>query len=102
MTTLLESSPWARELRFRDHVAGEVFFGPRAPALLAEDPTTPDPRVLVTTGTRLALLAHDAYGRADLWWVLADVNDLVDPFNLPVGEELRIPALDRVLVEILA
>lgn len=102
MTTLLETSPWAREPRYRDHVANEVFFGPRAPALLAEDPTAPDPRAVVTTGTRLAVLAHDAWDRADLWWVIADVNDVLDPFNLPVGAELRVPALDRVLVEVLA
>lgn len=99
---LKETSPFARELRFVDHTRAEVFFGPRAPASLPEDMAAPDPRVLVTTATRLGLIAQDAYGDPSLWWVLADVNDVVDPFNLPVGEELRVPPLDRVLLEVLA
>lgn len=99
---LRETSPYARELRFVDHTEGVTFFGPRAPAEIPEDPTAPDPRVLVTAATRLGLVAQDAYDDPSLWWVIADVNDVIDPFNLPTGEELRVPPLDRVLLEVLA
>ncbi len=97
-----ETSPYARELRYVDHTVGETFFGPRLPARIDEVPSAPDVRVVVTESTRLGALAHEHYGDAALWWVIADVNDVMDPFNLPVGEELRIPARDRVLMEVLA
>lgn len=99
---LRETSPYARELRYVDHTTGETFFGPRLPASLAEIATEPDVRVLVTESTRLGHLARDRYDDPALWWVIADVNDITDPFNLPLGEEIRVPSRDRVLLEVLA
>lgn len=92
---------WARELRYHDHTVDEVFFGPRARLSLAEDPSEPDLRVAVTEGTRLADLATEHYGTPHLWWVIADASDVVDPFALTPGEELRVPDLSRVQAEAL-
>lgn len=116
MTTnnLSELSPWARELRYLDQTAAsgpEVFFGPRAPALLPE-PVTPvvaaggsaataDVRITVPAGAKLGLIAHEFYSDARLWWVIADASDIIDPFDIAAGTELRIPDLSRVQAEVL-
>jgi nucleoid-associated protein YgaU len=92
---------WSRELRYHDHTVDEVFFGPRRPQVLVEDPAQPDTRIVAPEGLRLGLLAHEHYGRAELWWVIADASDLIDPFDIPPGTELRIPDLSRVQAEVL-
>lgn len=105
---LSELSPWARELRYLDQTAAsgpEVFFGPRAPVLLPE-PATPtagsaDVRITVPAGAKLGLIAHEFYSDARLWWVIADASDIIDPFDIAAGTELRIPDLSRVQAEVL-
>lgn len=46
----------------------------------------------------LDLLANAYYGRPDLYWVIADFNDIVDPFiNLTERyKSLKIPNLSRI------
>jgi phage tail protein X len=46
----------------------------------------------VVSGDRADTIAWDFYGRADLWWVIADANpEIMDWFDLLPGEVLRIP-----------
>jgi len=45
----------------------------------------------VETGDELDLLAWYYGGKARLGWLIADVNELVFPFDLEVGQELIIP-----------
>lgn len=92
---------WARELRFMDHVAGEVFFGPRRRQRVPEDPGDPDLRLEATDRTKLAAVSHEFYGTPHLWWVIADASDVVDPFDVAHGTELRVPDLARVQAEVL-
>ncbi len=40
---------------------------------------------------RLDLIAHRFYGDASLFWVIAYYNNIMNPFNIPVGMELKIP-----------
>lgn len=52
-------------------------------------------------GERLDTLAYQYYGDPDYWWVIALANRIMDPFTLPVGQQLRIPTdvksiLDKV------
>lgn len=43
---------------------------------------------------RLDLVAHDFYGNVFLWWILALVNDVLDPINdISVGKVLIIPSI---------
>jgi phage tail protein X len=47
----------------------------------------------VVSGDRADTLAWDFYGRADLWWLIADANpEIIDWFDITVGEVLRIPS----------
>lgn len=46
----------------------------------------------VVEGERVDTIAYDFFGRADLWWRLADANpEIIDWFDLPPGSVLRVP-----------
>jgi hypothetical protein len=48
----------------------------------------------VVLGDTLASIANAAYGFPTMWRAIATVNDLEDPFELPIGAELLIPPAD--------
>lgn len=50
---------------------------------------------------RIDQLAHKFYGQANLWWVIADFNDLLFPLVLEEGSTLRLPSYDRLITTIL-
>jgi hypothetical protein len=67
--------------------------------------TTPEPEDVFHTVSecdRVDLLAYRYLGRADLWWVICDYNDVFFPLDVPVGTVLRIPSAERVAMGILA
>lgn len=62
-------------------------------------PADDDQQVEVTQGWegRLDLLSTDFYGTPELWWVIADANQLLDPLGeVKLGAQLRVPRRDRV------
>lgn len=61
---------------------------------------TSDYRTHVVRNTdigRLDLLAYEYYGTPSLWWVIADANDIINQFDLTLGQALKIPS--RALIE---
>lgn len=68
--------------------------------------TTPRPDDTFHTvayGERLDQIAYRYYGDAELWWVVADINGILDPLaDLPVGKVLRVPNYRTVIEEVLA
>jgi len=49
---------------------------------------------------RLDLLANQFYGTPALWWVIASVNNIVDPLvSVPQGTSIRVPTKDRLSAE---
>lgn len=50
---------------------------------------------------RVDLLAYRLYGRPDLWWVIADYNDLRFPLILPEGIVLRCPSYEHLMNDLL-
>lgn len=49
--------------------------------------------VYLKQGQRLDQLAYEYAGDSTLWWVIADVNDIIDfPLSLPAGTKIKIPA----------
>lgn len=54
------------------------------------------------TGDSFHSLAHRLYGDVRLWWVIAEFNDVEDPFNdLVPGTTLRLPSRARLHMEVL-
>lgn len=52
---------------------------------------------------RLGIISERVYRVASLWWVIAYVNNIVDPFEeVTVGRVLRYPTFDRVTSLVLA
>ena len=54
--------------------------------------TTNDIFVLSQVGDRLDILAHQFYGTTELWWYIANANN-IHTMNLEPGTSLRIPPL---------
>ena len=49
----------------------------------------------VVEGDRIDLIAYRYLGRADLWWVICDYNDIFFPLELLIGQILRIPCSEH-------
>lgn len=55
----------------------------------------------VKSGDNLRNIADILYRDARLWWIVAEFNDIINPFdNLETGKELRYPSLRRIREEI--
>ncbi len=53
---------------------------------------------IYAVGDRLSKLAHEHYGDARLWWVLAWFNAKPTDYHCKIGDKIRIPfPLDEVL-----
>lgn len=42
---------------------------------------------------RLDIISNKYYGTPRYWWVIALANEIIDPFDIPIGTYLRIPSL---------
>lgn len=80
-------------------VGGEVVAGLQRP------PTIKDASDLVyvvpPTGTnRFDLISQLFYGTPELWWLIAEVNDIVDPLTgVAPGTTIRVPTRERLSKE---
>ncbi|MHB0998523.1 MAG: LysM peptidoglycan-binding domain-containing protein [Armatimonadota bacterium] len=57
---------------------------------------------VVQAGDRIDLLAYRYLGDTTLWWVISDYNDIFFPLDLEVGVVLRIPSVERVVMQIIS
>ena len=73
---------------------GTETLGSRTP--IATEPRPDDLFHTVVEGDRLDLLAERHLGRAELWWVLADFNEIRWPLKLETGSVLRSPSRQRL------
>lgn len=77
-------------------VKGNIVTGLMAPPILP-DPSDTLYQVTQMGERRLDLISHLHYGTPELWWVIALVNDLIDPMaGVAAGVELRIPIRERL------
>jgi len=75
---------------------GEVHFGLLQDSVIAD---STDQLYTVTQAgeKRLDAISHLFYGTSKLWWVIAQVNGIVDPLNGVASKtELRIPTKERL------
>lgn len=92
-------SPFAKERPLFDAVAGTTFYGPRAPVSLSA--AADDTFHAWAEGDRLPTVAHRAWGTPLLWWLVCDLNGIVDPFDIATGTVLRLPSRARVELTVL-
>ena len=48
---------------------------------------------------RLDLISYKYYLQVEYWWVIALANNILDPFNIPIGTILRVPSESTVINE---
>ncbi len=77
----------------------QEFLGARAP--IDTSPRSDDRFHTIIEGDRLDGLAHRYLGRAELWWVIADYNEIAWTFEIAAGSVIRIPAAEVVAMRIL-
>ena len=54
------------------------------------DEKNTDILLIATQGDRCDLISQEYYGRSDLWWFIASVNNLKSN-NIEAGTQLRVP-----------
>lgn len=54
----------------------------------------------VTNWDSLSDLSYDYYGTSKFWWVIADINNIFDPFDLTPNTNIIIPDLNSILSQI--
>lgn len=78
-------------------VGGEVVFG------LLKDPILPDATddlVTIKLDTRLTSISYKFYGTPALWWVIARVNNVIDPIlGVEPNSTIRVPTKARLASE---
>lgn len=51
----------------------------------------------ITQGDTLLQISLKYYGVSSYWFIIGEVNNLIDPFTLTEGDFLKIPLLENVL-----
>lgn len=62
-------------------------------------PSSPNDQFYIVTPStqnRLDLIAYQFYSLPQLWWAIAYANSITNPLIVPVGTQLRIPAIDTL------
>ena len=72
----------------------ETFLGARQ--RIDTSPRPDDRFHTVVDGDRVDVLAARFLGRAELWWVICDYNDVFFPLELDLGAVLRVPSVEHV------
>src|SRR3981189_2565999 len=70
---------------YQDKDSGQLFFGP---CQVIDFPAASDDdwvEINEERGLRLDLIASSKYGRPDLWWVIAQANQISNPFTQLYG-----------------
>lgn len=76
----------------------QPFVIPWNPVPLLPDPTDRMFNVLQGHECRLDIISQIVFGRADLWWSIAYLNQIINPFEQPrSGDRIRIPTFSRVV-----
>lgn len=84
---------------FNDDTQGTVsFFGIWNPPNIQVDASIDRHHVITESDIgRLDILSYNYYGTPSLWWVIAHVNNIINPINdIIPGEILIIPSPDNV------
>lgn len=76
------------------------FYGTRQPLKLREHSS--DLFHVVSDVDRIDLIAYKYYHDVRLWWIIAEMNNILNPLELISGTTLRIPSYDRIQMQVLS
>ena len=76
------------------------FWSTRPIVKLPPHPTDQFHQVTDADSKRIDLIAWKFYGDVNLWWIIAEVNDIGNPLEIQSGTVLRIPSYDRVQMKV--
>ncbi len=79
---------------------GGDFYGTRQPLKLREDVS--DLFHVVSDSDRIDLIAYRYYGDVRLWWIIAELNNILNPLEILPGTILRIPTYERIQMQVLS
>lgn len=96
-----ETSRYNWSVYYQDKKNGD-FYGTRQ--LINLKPHKSDNFHIVTErdSKRIDLIAWKHYQDVRLWWIIAEINNILNPLEIPVGTTLRIPAYNRVQMKVIA
>ena len=71
------------------------------PYLASIENDTNDEYVVITSRykNRYDKLSFDKYSNSKYWWILCDINDINNPFQLEVNKIVRIPTVSKLFSE---
>lgn len=101
MSDLSETSRYNWSVLYVDSRNGD-FWGTRQPLKLREHDSDSFYVVTDADSKRIDLIAWKYYRDVRLWWVIAEVNNINNPLEIPAGTTLRIPSYERVQMKVLA
>ena len=78
------------------------YLGTRQPLRLRPHSSDLFHMVTDTDSKRIDLIAWKYYKDVRLWWIIAEVNNIIKPLEIPVGTTLRIPEYNRIQMKVLA
>lgn len=91
----------APESRYNYSELFDGFFGTRQPVKLRDNDSDSFHVVTDADSKRIDLIAWKYYRDVNLWWVIAEINNIINPLHIPAGTILRIPDYERVLMKII-
>ncbi len=77
------------------------FLGTRPPVKIPASDKDQFHRVTQSDVNRIDLLAYRYYGDCNLWWLIAEANNVSNPLQLEVGVVLRIPSQETIQMRII-
>ncbi len=101
MSELSETSRYNWSVLYQDSRNGD-FWGTRQPLKLLEHESDTFHVVTDADSKRIDLIAWKYYRDVRLWWVIAELNNISNPLEIPAGTTLRIPSYERVQMKVIA
>ncbi|WP_304393179.1 hypothetical protein [uncultured Clostridium sp.] len=85
--------------RIQDESTGKIYHETMNQYLVDESKDDIIFEVNVETENRLDMISQIYYTTPKYWWVIAQANYIIDPFDVPYGTRLRIPPLTSLYNE---
>lgn len=80
---------------------GGDFLGTRPRVFIPESKNDEYHRVTQGDVNRIDLIAYRYYRDCNLWWIIAEANNVLNPLKLEVGSVLRIPAIETIEMKVI-